>query len=140
MKKHSLPKGEETFWFISVMKPGNCCWGAGGWKLCCAGLLNNAIIESFDIFEESLFALLNPSFKSAPKKLLWSLLMLLAAVLLLLLLLTGAELKDPKKSKSEEWLLELEEESPGEKQKILNGYKSKSKLDINLKKWHSVLE
>lgn len=117
---NSLPNGEETFWFISVMKPGNCCWcwgrGAAGWKLCCAGLLKSAMIESFDILVESWFALpvpefpVNPSFKSAPKKLLWSLLRLVVAMPLLLLL-AGAEL-NPKKSKSEEWLLVLEVESP----------------------------
>ena len=57
--------------------------------------------------------------------------MLLAAAPLLLLL-TGAEL-NPKKSKSEEWLLPLEEESPEKKQDV------KSKLDVNLNKWSELL-
>ncbi len=94
------------------------------------GLLKSAMIESFDIFEESWFAPPipefpeNPSFKSAPKKLLWS---LLTAAVALLLLLTGAELK-PKKSKSEEWLLAIEVESPENKQKIRNSHKGKIKI------------
>ena len=57
--------------------------------------------------------------------------MLLAAAPLLLLL-TGAEL-NPKKSKSEERLLPLEEESPEKKQNV------KSKLDVNLNKWCELL-